>query len=353
MLSSNFIRRATGITVLFLLAAMAGSAGAVPADEAEELMRRGNNLRRAGDDEGALPIFRRAYEVSKSPRTSAQLGLVEWALGRWVEADEHLTDALKAVATDVWIRTNRETIEEALTVAKRNVGRVEITGDPSGAEVLVNGRPVGTVPLPQPVRVIAGSVDIELRAPGYRPGFRTITIAGLQYQPVVIRLDKEGEGSSAGPAGGLRPVQRGASGLSGEGADLGEHAPMASWRKAALGVAIGAAGLSLGVASYGIWRYNDQVASFNKRMCLETTNGAILARSNVADRTCTQIKSAYKKAQTIWIAGFSAAGALGASALVLYLTAGSGDQRASAAPVGRLACAPDLIRPGLACAFPF
>ena len=57
-----------------------------------------------------------------------------------------------------------------LTVAKRNVGRVEITGDPTGAEVLVNGRLVGKVPLPQPVRVIAGSVDIELRAPGYRAG---------------------------------------------------------------------------------------------------------------------------------------------------------------------------------------
>src|SRR5688500_5007277 len=106
----KFIRRATGITAAVLLLGAVGTPEPWPVGESEALLARGNQLRRAGDDEGALPIFKRAYELHKSPRTIAQLGLVEWALGRWVDADEHLTEALKAVNTDVWIRNNRTTI---------------------------------------------------------------------------------------------------------------------------------------------------------------------------------------------------------------------------------------------------
>jgi hypothetical protein len=357
MLSFKFIRRAAGITgiLLFLTASDVTAAPPSAIDEAEELMRRGNQLRRAGDDEGALPIFKRAYELYKSPRTSAQLGLVEWALGRWVDADEHLTDALKAVNTDVFIRNNRTTIEDSLKVAKRNVGRVEITGDPTGAEVLVNGRVVGRVPLTQPVKVIAGSVDIELRAPGYRAGFRTIAVAGLQYQPVVIRLEKEGEARSAGPSGGPGPVQRpgGVAGsVAGYESDLVAGAGMAPWRKIMIGVAAGASGVALGVAGYGVWRHNDQVDAFNRRKCLETANGAILASTRATDTRCAQFKTGFETARTMTIVGFSAAGALGVTALVLYLTGGDGGLASAPAP-RRLACAPDLARPGLLCALPF
>jgi hypothetical protein len=352
MLSFKFIRRATGLTGALLLLATASAALATPVQESEELMRRGNELRRAGDDEGALPIFKRAYDVYRTPRTTAQLGLVEWALGRWVDADEHLTEALKAVNTDVWIRSNRTTIESALSVAKRNVGRVEITGDPPGAEVLVNGREVGKVPLEAPIRVIAGSVDIELRAPGHRPGFRTISVAGLQYQPVVIRLEKEGDPRS-GLAGGPSPVQR-SGGAGGYAADLGDQAaPMQPWRKAMIGVGLGGAALSLGAAAYSIWNYNNQVDAFNTRKCLETANGAILMSTRASDSRCSQLRSSYQNAYTLTIVGFSAAGALGVTALVLYLT-GRGDGGRASAPVERrFACAPDLLRPGMLCALPF
>jgi hypothetical protein len=357
MLSLKIIRRATGSTaaVLVLLLSWAGPAAAGPMEEAEELVRRGNQLRHAGDDEGALPIFKKAHEIHESPRTKAQLGLVEWALGRWVDADEHLTEALKAVNSDVWIRANRTVIGDALAVAKRNVARVEITGDPEGAEVLVNGKAVGRVPLPQPVRVIAGSVDIELRAPGYRSGFRTITVAGLQYQSVVIRLDREGDARSP-VAGGPTPVQRPGSLSSSAGAydaDLAASAPMATWRKAAIGVAIGTAALGGGAGWYLIERHNDQVDRFNRRSCLSTANGAILASTRASDKECNSLKSSYQNASTMAIVSFSAAGALAVGALVLYFTDSDGGGRASAPTAPRFACAPDLTRPGMLCALPF
>ena len=82
--------------------------------------------------------------------------LVEKALGRWAEADRHLTDALKG-GQDPWIHKNLTVLEKTLAEVKRQVARIEITGEPVGADVLVNGRPVGKVPLPHPVRVNAGS----------------------------------------------------------------------------------------------------------------------------------------------------------------------------------------------------
>src|SRR5689334_12741785 len=101
MPSFNFIRRATGMTCAFAILASGVALAATPAEQAQELMQRANTLRRAGDDEGALPILQKAYELYRSPRTSAQLGIVESALGRWVDVDDHLTYALKAVDLDV------------------------------------------------------------------------------------------------------------------------------------------------------------------------------------------------------------------------------------------------------------
>ena len=353
MLSFNFIRRATGTIGAVVLLGLPRASVAAPVDDAEVLMRRGNDLRRAGDDEGALPIFKQAFDLYRSPRTTAQLGLVEWALGRWVDADEHLTEALKAVNTDVWIRTNRGAIEDALKTAKKNVGRVEITGDPVGAEVLVNGRPVGKVPLAQPVRVIAGSVDVELRAPGYRPGFRTISVAGLQHQPLVIRLEKEGTPRD-GAAGGLQPVQRsGALGAGDYDADLSDSRPMATWRKASIIGALVGTVLGLGGAGYAGWDYNRQVAAFNKT-CKEFNQGAILSSTGLSNEPCKKKRTSYEGMLKLRIVGFSVAGAMAVGAVVLYLTDSGGPGAQASTPAGpRFACAPDLARPGLLCALPF
>src|SRR4051812_16035681 len=74
--------------------------------EIEDLIRQGNDLRRAGKDERALPLLRKAYDLAGTPRTAAQLGLVEVALGYRLEAERHLSESL-ASPRDVWVRKNR------------------------------------------------------------------------------------------------------------------------------------------------------------------------------------------------------------------------------------------------------
>src|SRR4030095_2817946 len=90
----------------------AGGTGADPA-VVEVLIREGTAFRRDGKDDQNFPLFRKAYELAPTPRTAAQLGLVEMELSYWLEAEKHLSEAL-AAPRDLWVNRNRETLAAAL-----------------------------------------------------------------------------------------------------------------------------------------------------------------------------------------------------------------------------------------------
>ncbi len=80
-------------------------------------------------------------------------------------------------------------LEESLEQVKRNVARVEVYGTPEGAVVTVNGKAIGTYPLPSAAVVNAGNLDIEVSKSGFKPAHRAMTIPGGHYERVLIRLD--------------------------------------------------------------------------------------------------------------------------------------------------------------------
>jgi hypothetical protein len=125
--------------------------------------------------------------VAKSPRAAAQLGFVEQALGLWPQAEGHVSEALRA-ADDPWIKKNRAVVEEALRTIRMHVGRVEIGGGRPGANVTVNGQPVGLMPLAEAIAVNAGPVDVEVKAPGYLPAVKTVNVAAGEYSRVSFAL---------------------------------------------------------------------------------------------------------------------------------------------------------------------
>jgi hypothetical protein len=365
MFDQKAMRLAAWISAGTLLVLGDGVASAAtPTEEADALIARGNDLRRAGDDLGAIPLLQQAYRVNPGPRTAAHLGMAEFAVGRWAESDLHLTEALKS-PNDPWVKKNLNQIIDSLRTAKGHVSRVEITGDPAGAEVLVNGRPVGRLPLAQPIAVSAGSVDIELRAPGYQPGFRTVTLTGGQYQPVVIRLSREGQAAGTGASADRAARPPGSStdsgtGNFGPGGPAGELAgdedetSRPAWRPITIGVAIGGAALGLGLGGYGFWQYHRHTTAFNKRQCFETRSGGTIKPDGSTDPACVTSMSGYRNARTLQIAGFAAAGALATTALLVYLIAPDGSSTSARSPsASSLACAPAPSPGGLACALTF
>ena len=129
----------------------------------EDLIRRGIELRRSDHDNRALPLFQEAYERAPSPRTAAQLGLVEMALGYKLEAERHLAEAVGS-RRDLWVNKNRAVLEGSLTTVRAAIGEVGIQG-PTGADVTVSGKTVGRLPLSAPLRLGEGPATEQTSDP--------------------------------------------------------------------------------------------------------------------------------------------------------------------------------------------
>jgi hypothetical protein len=147
----------------------------------QEMLRRGVSLREQGKDLDALEVFRQAFERWKAPKARAQMGLAEQALGRWVDAEAHLEEAL--AAADPWISGNRGTLEHALGVIRDRLGSLEVLCDvpaAAAAEVIVDGQARGKLPLDRPLRVAAGTVMVQVQGKGFAPVHRHVTVLAGQ-----------------------------------------------------------------------------------------------------------------------------------------------------------------------------
>jgi hypothetical protein len=156
--------------VLAGVVALGHPASAAPAAESPEaLIDRGLNLRRQGKPTEALELFERANAEAPSARAIAQVGLAEMSLHRWIDADTHITAALSRHDSD-WIENpkTRETLQKALADVGRHLGRLRIEGT-SGAEITIEGRLVGRLPLAGSVAVNPGAIRIRATAPGHQP----------------------------------------------------------------------------------------------------------------------------------------------------------------------------------------
>ena len=157
---------------------------------AEELVLQGVELRKQRKHLEAYDRFRRAFEISPTPRPTAQLGLVEYQLGRWVDAEVHLEQAVKA-PDDPFIRQNRETINQALETVRSHIAYLEIKGTPDGAEVSVNGRKVGALPLAGLVKAGDGYAEVLVSAPGYRTTRHTLNLQPALTQQFFVTLERQ------------------------------------------------------------------------------------------------------------------------------------------------------------------
>jgi hypothetical protein len=104
-------------------------------EDPEGLIRQGIDLRRKGDDLRAEGYFKRAYSLAQTPRSAAQLGLVELALERHLEANQYLSEALDS--DDAWIQKQRPVLEESRARARAHLARVDVEGAPHDAQVKV------------------------------------------------------------------------------------------------------------------------------------------------------------------------------------------------------------------------
>jgi tetratricopeptide (TPR) repeat protein len=278
------------------------------AEDANGLIKQGIELRRAGKDQAALEQFRRAYDLTPTPRALAQMGLAEQALSRWIDGEAHLTKALEA-AQDSWIAKYRETLEG------------------SGAELRVDGQPAGTLPLRRTLRLPVGIHALDVSAAGHTIVTRTASVEvgvtthedlAASPQPATPTLVTPEPAPSAPPGA--------------------PDAPAITRRGAAWIATGGAVALATAGAIFWLAGRNDA----------DTYNASSTCRNGTGGAPCTDLRTGGNRDYALAIGAVVAAGALGATAVVLFLKAPSG-----APPEPRVACLPDLFRAGAACALRF
>src|ERR1700722_10742247 len=105
----------SGLCVVFSVFSLLASASqvwaATEAEQAEALIREGVQLRAQDQTGRALPLFEKAYRISRTSRTAGQLGLCELELRNYAEAELHLAEAL-AGPDHPWIAKNRATLKQ-------------------------------------------------------------------------------------------------------------------------------------------------------------------------------------------------------------------------------------------------
>jgi hypothetical protein len=181
------MRHTCTLSFAFLLAvaAVQARASAQPAAEAtvdavslraDDLAHKGNDLALKDKWPEAEALFKEAWALKQSYDIGGNLGIAEFAQGKFRDAAEHLSFALAHFPANGKAE-HRELLQEKLAKAREAVGARTIVVDVAGAEVLVDGVTIGTAPLPREVFLTPGTRTVEARLAGYDGAKRTLHVA--------------------------------------------------------------------------------------------------------------------------------------------------------------------------------
>jgi hypothetical protein len=293
----------------------AQSAAVRAAEDPEALIRQGIELRRAGQDARAEGYFQRAYQLASTPRAAAQLGLVQLAVDDYLRAEEHLTEALGS--TDAWIAVHRDVLRGARDVARRNLVRVELSGAPANASVVVEGAPARRLPADGVLWLDPGKPEtVKVEAPGHRATVLRILGAAGEGQRLVVDMPLEARLAAESVAVGSG------------GDDSGARQTKSTVRALRIGgVATAVLGAAAGVL--GIVYYEQGTSKLHEYQAAVASNGAIPWNPRDADWQSTRDKGV----------GFMIGGAVGlAGGAALFLFAG-GNGNADAGKAGQVSVA--------------
>jgi hypothetical protein len=263
-----------------------------------------------GNWDEAAGLFAQAHKLSPSARTLRGMGLAAFEGRRYVDALRDLRAALESTVNPLTAEQRAE-VTETVSRAEHYVAQLELTVEPSDAEVTVNGAVVPAQAGGARLMVVdPGVLEVRASAPGYDPELRQLRMVSGVRQQVALQLSRVGEGKAAAnvPLDGPAPVARRRSGP-----------PFQIFAWLSVGLA-GAAGIATVVA----WQVREGAAKdFNNRKC-KTAELAM-------DGECSDLASRVDSAETAEIVSGVAAGVFLTTGVVFFLLDSSQDGSAEAA----------------------
>jgi hypothetical protein len=156
------------VTPVRTASAQAPAAPAAAAPNAQAEIAAGDKAARAKDWQGALDHYGASYHATASWR--AQLGVADalYQLGRLGESYEQYDDAQKTYATK-YGAGEKNLVNARLKELTGKTGWLSLRVAEPGADVAVDGKSIGTSPVPALIRVTLGSHDIKVTKAGFLP----------------------------------------------------------------------------------------------------------------------------------------------------------------------------------------
>lgn len=178
--------------LLFSTAARAQEMGGQTQDtdgraRAQALFEQGVSAAAAGDHQTALERFDESYRLFAHPGTLANLAIYQEGQGRLVDAylsNRELLERFGGVISG----EARDQARVRLARLAASLALVEVSSDPPGARVILDGEPLGTAPLDHPVPVEPGAHTLEARLAGHEAATIELDLAAGQREPVVLVL---------------------------------------------------------------------------------------------------------------------------------------------------------------------
>lgn len=147
----------------------------------------------------ARDSFLAAWKIKQHFQIAANLGRAELKLRKYADAAEHLAYFLREASkvTPEELKAAQAMLDEA----RSKVGAVSIVVDRAGAEVLVDGIPIGKAPFEHEVFVKPGRRLLETKLGGFADDRRSLDVAaGSSPKVLITLLPISGSGADRGPA---------------------------------------------------------------------------------------------------------------------------------------------------------
>ena len=154
--------------------------------QAQELLGQGTKLYAQGDVAGALEKFDAAYAAYASPKLMFNIGQANRELNRPVEALEAFEKFLvsAADASPEMVADARKSVAQL----QKKLGRIQIDCETAGAEVSVDGKNVGVVPLPEPIWAAPGLRQVTASHASATTSFEVVEVKAGSVSTVTMRL---------------------------------------------------------------------------------------------------------------------------------------------------------------------
>lgn len=179
--------------------ASTAASSAAPNTEAAAHFERGVELYNDGALDGAMVEFERAYELVPDYRVLYNIARVHVEQNHYVEGINAYERYLKGGAGEI-SEARREQVEAALEKLRGRIANVWVTSNATGADLYVNGKAVGTLPLQKAVPLDPGTCELRVEKPGYQTSQQTLKVAGGDTPRITLDLTALPTAANPSPA---------------------------------------------------------------------------------------------------------------------------------------------------------